>query len=188
MVFHNYLIILADHSEKPNSDQHKHLNIQIMKTTFYVFLVVLLFSSCKKKEDKMASNIDRKVEISVQDKAGNDLLNPSNPNAYLYENIKTYYVINGVKEEVNNANYDNPKNFMIYEKDGKYLMRLFLNMANADSPDITYVQWSENNTDTFKCESSHNDMLIKITKLWYNDSLVWTEADYSIDRSLLIVK
>ena len=159
-----------------------------MKTTFYVFLAVLLFSSCKKKEDKMASNIDRKVEISIQDKAGNDLLNPSNPNAYLDQNIKIYYVTNGVKEEVNNANYDNPKNFMIYEVNGIYQMRLFLNMTIADSPDITYVQWSENDTDTLKCEASHNDYLDMVTKLWYNDSLVWTSDNYIKERSLLIVK
>ena len=126
----------------------------------------------------MASNIDRKVEISVQDKAGNDLLNPSNPNAYLDQNIKIYYLTNGVREEVNNANYDNPKNFMIYEVDGKYLMRLFLNVTNSESPSITYVQWSENDTDTLKCEATINEFVVMVTKLWYKDSLVWTADHY----------
>jgi hypothetical protein len=162
-----------------------------MKTTFCILIIVLLLSSCKEKQDSMSGFIDTNVEISVQDKAGNDLLNPSNQSAYLAQNIKIYYLIDGIKKEINQANLDFTKNFMIYEIDGKYQMRLFLN-CSYESTSITYVQWNENDTDTFKTEILKNTNLVLITKLWYNDSMVWNAYDYNYqnykDRSVKIIK
>lgn len=155
-----------------------------MKTFIFIFTIVLLLNSCKKKEEQPRMTvIDSDVEITVQDKAGVDLLNPSNPGAYLYQNIKHYTLVKGVKTEVFHGNYDYPKDFYIYEKDGKYIMTLFLDGSSDGDLGVTYVQWSENYVDTFKCEVStaHNNAIC--TKLWYNDSLIWTIADYSQKKS-----
>ena len=163
-----------------------------MKTIFRILIIALIFSSCKKEQNKMSVALDNKVEISVKDKVGNDLLNPSKQGALLNQNIKIYYLLDGIKKEINQANYDLPKNFMIYEIDGKYQMRLFLNCSSSVTTNTTYVQWNENDTDTFKTEILNNTKLASITKLWYNDSLVWNVYDFVYpdykERSLEIIK
>jgi hypothetical protein len=149
-----------------------------MKTFIFIFTLVLLLNSCIEKQIRGVI-VDVGVKITIQDKAGVDLLNPHNPGAYLYENIKTYTLEHGVKTEVFRGNLDYPKDFLMYENDGKYFMRLFLNGSLDGDLGVTYVQWSENDMDTFKYEiSTANDNII-CTKVWYNDSLVWTTADYS---------
>lgn len=156
-----------------------------MKTYIFILTLLLLLNSCKKEEQQRMSVIDNDVQITVQDKDGVDLLNPSNPGTYLYENIKHYTLVNGVKTEVFHGNYDYPKNLYIHEYEGKYFMELFLDGPYAGNLGTDYIQWNENTVDTFKYEvTTAGDYYIAITKLWYNDSLVWTTADYSHEKGI----
>jgi len=169
-----------------------------MKTILCIFIVALLFSSCQKEEPKRYNVIDGDVGITLQDKAGNDLFNPANPGAYLQENIKIFYLTNGVKEEVYYANYDYPRNFRMDnepEPDGKFWMTLFLNLApngiHATNGElaITYVQWNEYDTDTFKTQVYSNEGIVVAGDLWFNDSLIWKYEDYDKGaRNIHIIK
>lgn len=161
-----------------------------MKTVLSIFLVALVLSSCRKEEPKWGSYTDCGANITVHDKAGVDLLNPSNPGAYLEQNIKIFYLINGVKEEVFYWNQHDPRNFYIYEEpDGRFMMGLNFNYSLTEEYPITYVQWSENDTDTIKTEIYRGGGLTSCKDIWLNDNLVWKNEDYSKgERYIHIIK
>jgi len=161
-----------------------------MKKVLSIFLVALVLSSCNKEEPNWGSYNDCGVYITVHDKAGIDLLNPSNPGAYLQQNIKIFYLINGVKEEVFHWNQDYPRNFNIDEfPNEKFKMGLGLNYSPTEEYPITYVQWSENDTDTLKTEIYRRGGLTSVKNLWLNNKLVWRNEDYAKgERIINIIK
>ena len=129
----------------------------------------------------MGIDFDYAVEISVSDKAGNDLLNPANPNAFLEKDIKIFYLTNGVRKEFFEPNLDHPRNFYITETNGKYIMHLA-------AFNETYIQWNENDADTLKAELNMTNGE-QIKKLWYKGSLIWTWENWTKEgRRLDIVK
>jgi hypothetical protein len=157
------------------------INYIIMKNIPAILIVALVLFACK-KEEPVSYNIDGSVYIKVTDKSGMDLLNPSNPGAFLEWDIKIFYLTNGVKKEVNNANRFNPKNFHISEKadsQGKFYMTLSPNIAPDEEYPVTYIQWSETDTDTLKCDVFRAPGLESIKNVWINDSLVFKWEDYA---------
>jgi len=155
-----------------------------MKPVTLMLISAMIFLSCQ--EEKNSTNIDTHIEIAVVDKNGNDLLNPSAENSFKEENIKIYYLINGVVEEVFYPNLDYPRCFRIYERDGIYRMRLSPNGNEKDEFPVTYIKWNETDTDTVKCNFSRGDNSLICTKVWYNGVLMW-EA-YATDRCITVVK
>jgi hypothetical protein len=147
-----------------------------MKTIIIIFIAVLFMISCKK--EKVSLNLDGGIEISVMDNSGNDLLNPATPNAFVDSEIKIYYLIDGIKKEIYNANYDHPRNFILFEKDGEYRMGLSPNADEKEELPITYIQWKEIDTDTSNS--------VVCDKIWRNGTLVWD--NYSTCRCIQIVK
>lgn len=160
------------------------LNLKTMRTLVFFASILLTMNSCDKEKEKIV--FDQGIEITVLDELGNDLLNPSNQNAYDVDKIKIFYLINGVIEEVYNPNYDNPRNFSISEREGLFRLMLTLNATENDEYPTTYIRWSESDTDTIKCIVKRTDRSVICTKVWYNDSLVWD--DLSIERQIQIVK
>lgn len=162
-----------------------------MKTILSILILAFVFNSCK-KEEPAKSVSDGSVYLTVTDKGGMDLLNPSNPGAYLEQNIKIFYLSNGVKEEVYYANYDVPRNFFISKEvnsNGKFWMTLFLNASSAEEYPITYIQWSENETDTLKCDVRRAEGLVSVKNIWLNDSLAWKAEDLAKgSRNIAIIK
>lgn len=167
---------------------HKKLKSYLMKTILFIFSIVLALNSCKKEEPKTLV-IDCSIGITVKDNEGKDLLDPSNSGAYLEQNIKVLELINGIKQEVNKANYTYPRDFRINELNGEFWMTLFLNASPTEDYPITYVQWNENDIDTFKCEIYRKGGLTTVKNLWLNDSLAWNWESYSEGpRTLNIIK
>ncbi len=161
-----------------------------MKTVLSILLVSLVLSSCRKEEPKWGSVTSVGSMITVQNKAGIDLLNPSNSGAFLQQNIKIFYLINGVKEEVFHGNYDYPRNFYIEEvPDGSFRMCLGMNHSPTEEYPITYVQWSENDTDTLKTKIYREGGLTSCEDIWLNNKLVWKNEDLAKrERSINIIK
>jgi hypothetical protein len=155
-----------------------------MKTIIIIFIAVLFMISCKK--EKVSLNLDGGIEISVMDNSGNDLLNPATPNAFVDSEIKIYYLIDGIKKEIYNANYDHPRNFILFEKDGEYRMGLSPNADEKEELPITYIQWKEIDTDTIQCHFSRTSNSVVCDKIWRNGTLVWD--NYSTCRCIQIVK
>jgi hypothetical protein len=153
-----------------------------MKNLMMIGLITIIISCTKEKEVRYASNVDIGLEISVVDKSGNDLLDPANPNSFKEKDIRIYYLINGVKEEVFFPNYDHPRNFYIDKRDKVYNMILFLNDP------ITYIQWNNLDTDTIQCviNKEGGGELTICRKVWFNGELRWD--NYSTERYIKIVK
>jgi hypothetical protein len=161
-----------------------------MKTILSILILAFVFNSCK-KEEPAGFFRDCDVGITVKDKGGMDLLNSSNPGAYLERNSKIYYLSNGVKQEVLHPTASHPRNFYISEEaepDGKFWMTVFLYSSPAEEYPITYIEWGENNTDTLKSEIYRSEGMVMVKNIWLNGSLVWNWEDYSTARTFEIFK
>ena len=158
--------------------------------TIVTLIILTVFVSCSKNNDDEPQNqhsINRKVEISLKNSNGEDLLDPNNPNAYKAENIKLYYLINGEKQEVFNPNMDYPRNFLIYNHDPEYRIRIFQNDTDNETRPITYVEWNENETDTLQAEFFKTENTIQVIKTWFNGELKW-DGSNGQDNFFTIVK
>lgn len=144
-----------------------------MRKILCLFGIALLLS-CQKENNDFCGCLffDLTVEMSVVDKNGTDLLDPKNPLAIDRSKIKLFYPENGILKEVFNPLGDYPRDFMIYPVEGKnYRIRVF-----TTTP-ITYIQWSDADTDTLKCEYIKTDNSTICSKVWFNDAPVYDIKD-----------
>ena len=130
-------------------------------------------------------NLRTGVQFKVSSQTEIDLLNTDNENAYLAENIKIYYLINGEVKEIYNSNMDAPRNFAIIspEDSGEnfYFMTIGLNSSELENA-ITYIEWNDMDTDTIRANFRSGDNYTLITKAWYNEELIFDE--YNIPETL----
>tara|TARA_B100000795_G_scaffold259924_1_gene235318 strand:- start:27 stop:533 length:507 start_codon:yes stop_codon:yes gene_type:complete len=167
-----------------------------MKNLIFLLLASILIVSCSSNgnnNDNDYYNLDTDIIFTIKDSNGNDLLNPNNPNAYLSETVKIYYLKeNGETEEVYNSNLDASRNFKVItpENSGSdiYAFQLFPNtyiMENA----VTYIEWNDTETDTVKTNYRYGDNHTVCNKVWYNDTDVWTEnTEINTGRIFEIIK
>lgn len=134
----------------------------------HIILSVFFLISCNKNDDTPEQFvIDLGVNTSLQNAAGDDLLDPNNPNSFRVSDIKTYHLING---EVKLAGADD---VLFQESNGLFVFRTFVNYEGNDEFPITYIDWSETDRDTIKSEIYRTDNQIRAIKVWYNDELMW---------------
>ena len=153
-----------------------------MKNPIVLFLLGIIIISCNSDDENNNTpsyyNLETSVEFKVSSPAGVDLLNPNNANAYIAENIKIYYLRNGEIEEIYNPNMDAPRNFSIIspEDTGEdfYGIAIGLNSSQLENA-ITYIEWSETDTDTIRANFQSGDNFTILTKAWYNDVLIFDE-------------
>lgn len=166
-----------------------------MKNIIFLLITILIVScsSNDNNNDNNYYNLDTNIIFTIKDSNGHDLLNPINPNAYLSETIKIYYLKeNGDIEEIYNSNLTAPRNFSIItpENSGSdvYAFSLQPNtyiMENA----VTYIEWNESETDTIKTNYRYGYNHTICNKVWYNDINVWTEnAEINTGRVFEIIK
>lgn len=118
--------------------------------------------------------------VIVSDSEGRNLLNPETPGYFKEEDIRIYFVRNGVREEVYRANLDTPRNFSIdeYNSDHEYAMKLFPYEGNSDKEvTTTIIRWNKVDEDTVACEVRREDSYTGISKVWYNGELVCDDND-----------
>jgi len=117
-----------------------------------IFLFLLLLISCEKRNsvDKDLDTVgsysyDYNVLILIKDGQGNDLLDPSNPKAFLQNKISLFYIKDGKKEQC----FDWTNYLLFHIDDNNYhninFLRLKLGYVNL-------LQWSQNDTDTIDCD------------------------------------
>jgi hypothetical protein len=141
--------------------------------------------SCNKDDNEQVI-IDTAINISVKDTEGNDLLNANSLNSLNQNSFKVIYEINGEQIEVNDENLDYPKGFFVYQHGNEYRIRVFPNTDKNSSYPITYIKWSEMDTDTLKCEIDRNGNSEICKKVWFNNELVWQA--YDTERFFVIIK
>jgi hypothetical protein len=154
-----------------------------------ILLIGFLFLiSCSKKPDTMdVFNIY--IDFKLENSSGSDLLDPTVNNSYNTENIKLFYLQNGVEQLYLCGNCDHQKGYYFFERDNDYVIRFSPNFEiQQDGTDpITYIQWNETDRDTIQCHINRNEdgSYIFCTKVWYNDSLVY---DNNGERYFTIIK
>ena len=150
-------------------------------------LTSILIISCNSSDDHNNENsyynLSTGIDFLVTNQNGDDLLNPNTLNAYSSENIKIFYLKDGVVEETYNPNFDFPRNFAIVSPEDSgaetYFMRIFLNNSVSDNA-ITYIEWNETDTDTIRANFNNGDNYSMVTKAWYNEELVFDESIYTL--------
>jgi len=143
--------------------------------------------SCSKNSGQ--DYIDGGIHLKLENSSGSDLLDPNEGNTYNTEDIKLFYLQNGVEHLYLCGNCDHQKGYYIFKRDNKFVISIFTNIeVQQDGTDpITYIQWNENDRDTIQCHIKRNEdgSYIFCTKVWYNDSLVY---DNNGERYFTIIK
>lgn len=142
-------------------------------------IIILVLSSCSSDDSKEQFNLDVGFEFSITDNEGNDLLNPDNSNSYNHSEIKLFYKKNGVYEEVFDENLDYSRNIKIYKHIDKYRIGIVLNHSVEEVQPETVIRWNESESDTIKCEFYQTNSLIRIDKVWLNNTLIWNSTNNS---------
>lgn len=140
--------------------------------------------SCSKSSDD-AEYISKVLDIYGENSDGENLLG----NVYKEENIKLYYLNNGIVEEVYDTNMDTPRNFKFVDIDGKLAIRVFANLNDENFP-ITYLEWNEEDIDTIRCHyyRSEDDFVVYLDTVWYNDVKILPESVFEEIEEFKIIK
>ncbi|TDO97741.1 hypothetical protein [Flavobacterium sp. 245] len=143
-----------------------------MRKIVSVFLIALSLFSCSSAESDVISGFvyDGSIDVTLTNSDGSDLLNPKTPNAYKQDQIKILYLVEGkLIQKANGTDY--PRNFLLYEQDGRTVMRVFLNSSADEKYPETYIQWNESQTDILKIEFNRTNNSITKKTIWLNDLL-----------------
>jgi len=164
-----------------------------MKNVLLITLMAILYSCVSDDRNQVATNIDIGIEFFVFSEEGIDLLNPESPNAFRENEIRIFNLIDGIVTEVYNPRMDLPRGFALSEPEPLvsreyYSLGLGANTYSTDEYPITYIQWNENDTDTLKVELDKGDNYEMVTKVWFNDQLVWNLLSDGDLRQFEIVK
>lgn len=144
-----------------------------MKKLLFI-CTLFFFSSCEKAdEERQNFNLDTNLKFTVVSKEGEDLLDPANPNGISENEIKIYYLVDGVKKEIYDNNLDYPRSFRIY-KDlaDEFRLVLFPNYSEDMDRPVTYIQWNEQDIDTVEVSYDRYPDAIRTSKVWLNGDLI----------------
>ncbi len=152
-----------------------------------LLLGFFLIISCSKNTE--SDVVDVGIDLKLEDRLGNDLLDPDINNSYNNYNIKLFHLQDGVEQYYYCGSCDHKKGYYFFERDGKYVVRISTNFEiQQDSSDlITYIQWNETDRDTIQryIERNKDGSSIVCTKVWYNDELIY---DHHGERYFTIIK
>ncbi len=154
-----------------------------MKTLFLI-LTFFSFMSCSNDDSPINPNfnLEDQVYLSYKNANGENLLDPSTENAFNVEDMKLFYQIDNELVEVNSNNfprggveltvpnqYNSLTVFTNFSKNNLIEQRSEYNIVE----NIAYLQLTENDTDTIRTYSKSNQNYFLVSKVWYNDELVW---------------
>lgn len=140
------------------------LNFNNTSLKYHTLLMALVLFACNKEQtNQLDSHFATHFEFSIQDKEGNDLLDPKSKNSFEHNQIQVYVTQNGyIKVLDNNSN----PNFISNER-GYYTLHL------STISDSTFLKLSEFITDTITTEFKSGSNYYYNTKMWYNGQLKW---------------
>ncbi|WP_010249203.1 hypothetical protein [Myroides injenensis] len=149
-----------------------------MKRIVTLFLIIYAVVSCNTddKVDPPNAFVDLAFSFRMQNKSGEDLLNPMNENAYKHENIRLFYIINET-QKMNLGLESNDKLIDSYNEGGKEIYHINIRQLHQTT-DINrmevYLSLSKSEVDKIEMEVIRPDNnTIRKSKIWYNGELVW---------------
>lgn len=153
-----------------------------MKILLLVSIFCILIS-CKKNDSEIqltnGISFNTNVYLFVKDINGKDLLNPSNPNAFLQYNINYSQIVNGKKVDILDVSQYQIVKF-INNQDAIFCLKLGCNYTN-------YIEWSKGDTDTLEC-TMNNSHGLRIVTASYNGKPVEFSNPYNLWHGFTIVK
>lgn len=160
-----------------------------MKNLLIILTVTILLACSKSNEmDNQYFNLDARLELSVFNLQNEDLLDPKNPNHLNTEDIKLFYVINGENQEVFDPNMAEPRNFIVFKHESEYRIKITLNHSETEDKPITYIKWSESDTDTVEVSYQRTKRSVLQNKIWLNGEQIWERGDNTIDPYFVLTK
>ena len=104
-----------------------------------LIISIFLFLSCSKNSGQ--DYIDVGIHLKLENSSGSDLLDPNESNIYNTEDIKLFYLRNGVEQLYFCGNCDHKKGYFIFKRDNKFVISIFTNFeVQQDGTDpITYI-------------------------------------------------
>ena len=150
-----------------------------MNRLVFVLLVGIIMTGCKKSSDM--EFFDTAINIIYQDTVGNDLLDTATASHYVVANMRLFYLINGEKVEFFKSNLDYPRGIRLLDYADTFKDTLILGVfpyeGEGTESEIfettTFLQLSDTDTDTIRCEMKKTENALYTTKVWYNDILKW---------------
>ncbi|MBN2732560.1 MAG: hypothetical protein JXR26_09040 [Balneolaceae bacterium] len=148
----------------------------VYTSLMFSFLAAIL-SSCTTGTECCTIPVNRKIDLSFISKNGEDLLNPDHPEAINLQNITVYYLRDGEKIQVPNANHPNVVSILSPSETtlSRYYLRLFANAIEEQIQAKTLIRFSDGSVDTLNVEYFDEDDLTAPAKVWYNQQLRWTK-------------
>ncbi|MCL1943794.1 MAG: hypothetical protein FWF54_09650 [Candidatus Azobacteroides sp.] len=145
--------------------------------------IILLFPSCKQREDCCVV-IDTAINILFVDQKGDNIFTVDSTGLVITNDISIDYVVAGEKERARNA-------FFFYTDYGYPVMSLFPN--DIDYNGETLVNLGSLGTDTVRTEMKRGENYTICTKVRYNGQLVFdvsspTEEQIEKGRFIKVVK
>lgn len=139
----------------------------------WAFAFINLFG-CNKQSTGTGEAIDTQVVIKIENAQGQNLLDPATSGHFKPENIKMYYLVNGEEKLYNKPNLNYPYGYRIMNTSTVgYIMTIFANNENAESPTTTYIDWGNGDKDTLVCAITKKDGAYQmITDAWYNNEKI----------------
>lgn len=151
-----------------------------LKLVFGTVLLVAMLAACDKEESEVdcCTIIDTYMDFRFQDSEGNNLIEV---NDWTIGDFKVYYFTSENWEIGNN-------NIMMIDREDESCLRIFASEEIVeDQISMTKLILPGDLEDVIKTELSVSGSNTMVTKLWYNDQLLWEVAD-SDDRFFTIEK
>lgn len=155
-----------------------------MKNLFLIILVV--FASCSKDSGSQVI-VSTRVDISIKNVDGIDLLDPENDISFKESDIEIFYLVDDEPIVCNQPSMDYSKGFVIYKHQLEYRIRVFPNDNVSDNYPITIIKWNDSINDTLKCDIERKENSTISQKIWFNEKLVWDISNEN-ERFFSVIK
>lgn len=170
----------------------------LVKTNLFSFLILFLFSCNGESQESNSVNMEvvnfeLVYGFYIKNEEGVDLLDPEKETSYSYEKIRLY-----ADEELTDdisANFiSNLSDYGLVNgpnEDG-FMISLGLEMGNVVDENIHeqtyYLQLSENEVDEITVQATSSSAGASISKLIYNDEVIFSTTQEWYDWNQIIVK
>lgn len=160
-----------------------------MRTFILMFIFILsIIMGCNDDDSEMTQfNLDNQIYLKITNQSGQNLFDETTEGSYNIVNLKLFYLVNNEAVEVT---LENGYNMGSIELTSNKLLKVLTNFSTTNIvnetseyktiENIAFLKLTETDTDTIKTHSKSNRGYFLVSKVWYNDELVWNSEDRGI--------
>jgi hypothetical protein len=157
----------------------------------YLLLIIvsfyLLLSGCSRHD--CCFNYDTGIQIFVENKSGQNLLDKNTPGYFDTDAIFLSYILDGKAKRISEGHLDCPNKVCVIAEQGMKYLLLYPNESENEAFPLTILHWNETDADTIRCSFIRSENSISCSHVWCNDIAVFPEqARPRMQRAFTIVK